>query len=251
MLFDLCFIFKVTETVSVMTPTAKSAKTEASATESISLVEKIRSLIVKAIKVRQKAGKAGNKRYISALTSYIKSLAKLTKVVKGRQFDKEKVGNILTALGQRIDRINEELEVKVTTRPGLATSMTVATETFSTKMPDTVRKLLTQKTKSLIMEVAQVRKKAASFGQSKYVPVLNAYIRTLAKVLQILKGSKFDQANVERILGGLRKRTERISAELEERVTKVTSTEPKETEILTTVPIGKVCPKRNIHASYT
>ena len=106
------------ETISVAASTAASTAAttaEISDTDRRSFGKKIRSLLMEVIKTRKEVLAVGKTKYVGALNSYVKSLAKLMKVVKESIFDKEKVGNILTAIKKRVTLITAELEGRVTT----------------------------------------------------------------------------------------------------------------------------------------
>ena len=67
------------------------------------------------IKVRKQALAIGNRKYVGALNSYVKNLAKLMKVVKESAFDKDKVGNILSEIKKRVTQIHADLGGRSTT----------------------------------------------------------------------------------------------------------------------------------------
>ena len=238
------FMFLQLTESSLVTTTATTEEATISVKDRTSFADQIRSLIVETVKVRKKAGSVGHTKYVSALNSYIRSLARLMKLVKESTFDKEKVANIVTVLGNRVKRIDADLEGKVSTVPGLqegeGTSAASPTDTTTAEISDRGRKVLTEKTRSLLMEVAKVRKKAAALAEKRYVSALSTYIRSLAKILKLLEGSSFEKEKVERILTGLRKRTGGIKDYLEARASTTASTEPVQTETSGTVPPVKV-----------
>ena len=112
-----------------MSLSASTAATAAgiSDTDRASFGKQIRSLLMEVIRVRKQATAIGNTKYVGALNSYVKSLAKLMKVVKESAFDKEKVGNILTAVKKRVTLITAELEEQLTTLASVEAGETTVT----------------------------------------------------------------------------------------------------------------------------
>ena len=88
------------------------------------------------------------------------------------------------------------------------------------------------------MEVIKVRKQAMAIGKTKYVGALNSYVKSLAKLMKVVKESAFDKPKVGNILSSIKKRVTLITAKLEGRITTTVST-VKGSE--TTAPVGKVC----------
>ena len=88
------------------------------------------------------------------------------------------------------------------------------------------------------MEVIKVRKQALAIGKTKYVGALNSYVKSLAKLMKVVKESAFDKDKVGNILSVIKKRVNLITAELIGRVTTTVST-AKASE--TTAPGSKVC----------
>ena len=120
----LFLIFVTLQETSSLAASTIESKTGISDTDRTSFGKQIRSLLMEVIKVRKQAVAIGNRKYVGALNSYVKSLAKLMKVVKESVFNKEKVGNILRAIQKRVTLITAELAGRVTT----VTSETAAIE---------------------------------------------------------------------------------------------------------------------------
>ena len=93
-------------------------------TDRTSFAKEIRLLLIEVIKVRKQALAIGNRKYVGALNSYIKSLAKLMKVVKESAFDKDKVGNILSEIKKRVTQITADIEGRITTVTSMEASET-------------------------------------------------------------------------------------------------------------------------------
>ena len=111
----LFLIFVTLQETSSLAASTIESKTGISDTDRTSFGKQIRSLLMEVIKVRKQAVAIGNRKYVGALNSYVKSLAKLMKVVKESAFNKEKVGNILRAIQKRVTLITAELAGRVTT----------------------------------------------------------------------------------------------------------------------------------------
>ena len=93
-------------------------------TDRTSFAKEIRLLLIEVIKVRKQALAIGNRKYVGGLNSYIKSLAKLMKVVKESAFDKDKVGNILSEIKKRVTQITADIEGRITTVTSMEASET-------------------------------------------------------------------------------------------------------------------------------
>ena len=121
--------------------------------------------------------------------------------------------------------------LKLQETTSLAASTTVGTAVIS----DTDRRSFATQIRSLLMEVIKVRKRA----KTKYITALNSYIKSLAKLMKVVKESAFDKQKVGDILSVIKKRVTLITDDLEERSTTVTSMAANGTA--TSIPVVKVC----------
>ena len=114
-------------------------------------------------------------------------------------------------------------------------SLTASTETTA-GISDTDRAYFGKQIRLLLMEVIKVRKQALAIGNTKFIGALNSYVKSLAKLMKVVKESAFDKQKVSNILRAIKKRVTLITADFEGKITTVASAKGEET----TVPAGKV-----------
>ena len=67
----------------------------------------------------------------------------------------------------------------------------------------------------------RIRQMATASGHTSYEATLTTYIKSLAKLMEKVKGSTFDGQKVRLILGALKERVEKIEDDLKQNVTTV------------------------------
>ena len=118
------------------------------------------------------------------------------------------------------------------------TSSLAASTTTTAGISDIERTSFAKEIRALLMEVIKVRKQALAIGKTKYVGALNSYVKSLAKLMKVVKESSFDKEKVGNILNGIKKRVTLITDDLKGRVTTTVTTVKASA---TTAPVGKVC----------
>ena len=96
-----------------MTTTAKPEGTPTSEREHYAKEAKL--LLAQMVKVRRKAASLGQKPYVSALNSFIRTVAQLLRAIGRSKFDKSKVGRVLKMLKKKVEDMDADLDQKVTT----------------------------------------------------------------------------------------------------------------------------------------
>ena len=113
-----------TTTVSTIVPitgatteetTTKQAVNQISNTDRTAYTKEARSLIMECVRLRKKASQTGQRKYVGALNSYIKALARIMKRVRGFTFDKKQVEDALKLLKTKVSEIDSVLEQSIST----------------------------------------------------------------------------------------------------------------------------------------
>ena len=124
-------MFQLTETVVTLRPTVKSKEDEISNTDRTSYTRQAKSLIVECLKLRKKALQTGQEKYVVALNSYIRALARLMKQVREPTFDKEQVEEALQLLKNKVTEVKSVLEQSISTEKTSVPRETVGVTTMS------------------------------------------------------------------------------------------------------------------------
>ena len=113
-----------TTTVSTIVPateatteeiTTKQAVNQISNTDRTTYTKQARSLIMECVRLRKKASQTGQRKYVGALNSYIKALARIMKQVRGSTFDKKQVEDALKLFKTKVSEIDSVLEQSIST----------------------------------------------------------------------------------------------------------------------------------------
>ena len=96
-------------------PTIKSKEGQISSKDRTQYIKQARSLIKECVRLRKKASQSGQQKYVGALNSYIKALARLMKEVRKPTFNKKQVENALILLKSKISEAESVLEPSFTT----------------------------------------------------------------------------------------------------------------------------------------
>ena len=95
--------------------TTKQAVNKISNTDRTAYTKQARSLIMECVRLRKKASQTGQRKYVGALNSYIKALARIMKRVRGSTFDKKQVEDALKLLKTKVSEIDKVLEQSIST----------------------------------------------------------------------------------------------------------------------------------------
>ena len=112
-----------TTTVHAAVPTTNATAEETttehadqiSNTDRTAYTKQARSLIMECVRLRKKASQTGQLKYVGALNSYIKVLARLMKQVRGSIFDKKQVEDALKLFKTKVSEIDNVLEESIST----------------------------------------------------------------------------------------------------------------------------------------
>ena len=113
-----------TTTVSTIVPTTeataeeittKQAVNQISNTDRTAYTKQARSLIMECVRLRKKASQTGQRKYVGALNSFIKALARIMKRVRGSTFDKKQVQDALKLFKTKVSEIDNVLEQSIST----------------------------------------------------------------------------------------------------------------------------------------
>ena len=94
-------------------PTTKRG--QISNTDRTAYTKQARSLIMECVRLRKKASQTGQQKYVGALNSHIKALARLMKQVREPTFDKKQVEDALKLLETKVPEIGTVLEPSIST----------------------------------------------------------------------------------------------------------------------------------------
>ena len=95
--------------------TVEQAVDQISNTDRASYTKQARSLIMECVRLRKKASQTGQRKYVGALNSYIKALARIMKRVRGSTFDKKQVEDALKLFKTKVSEIDSVLEQSIST----------------------------------------------------------------------------------------------------------------------------------------
>ena len=95
--------------------TTEHAAGKISDTDRTAYTKQARSLIMECVRLRKKASQTGQRKYVGALNSFIKALARIMKRVRGFTFDKNQVENALKLFKTKVSEIDSVLEQYIST----------------------------------------------------------------------------------------------------------------------------------------
>ena len=112
-----------TTTVHAAVPTTNATAEETttehadqiSNTDRTAYTKQARTLIMECVRLRKKASQTGQRKYVGALNSYIKALARIMKQVRGSIFDKKQVEDALKLFKTKVNEIHNVLEESIST----------------------------------------------------------------------------------------------------------------------------------------
>ena len=96
-------------------PTINSKEGQISSKDRTQYIKQARSLIMQCVRLRKKASQTGQQKYVGALNSYIKALARVMKQVREPTFDKKQVEDALKLLETKVAEVEAVLEPSIST----------------------------------------------------------------------------------------------------------------------------------------
>ena len=104
-----------TTTVGATSRPTLNSQGQLSNTDQTAYTRQAKSLIMECLKLRKKASQTGQEKYLVALNSYIKALARLMKQVREPTFDKKQVKDALILIKTKVSEIEMVLEQGIST----------------------------------------------------------------------------------------------------------------------------------------
>ena len=96
-------------------PTINSKEGQISNTDRTAYTKQAKGLIMECVRLRKKASQTGQPKYVAALNSYIKALARLMKEVRKPTFNKKQVEDALKLLKTKVSEVETVLEQGIST----------------------------------------------------------------------------------------------------------------------------------------